>query len=73
MNRRSFFATVFIAPFIAKTIPWVHKPSKKEIQAVWQLQEAMNQMNNQIDASIFGIPYHQSNASTGTWMGFERK
>lgn len=25
-----------------------------------------------IDATLFGIPYHQTNASMGTWLGISR-
>lgn len=86
MNRRLFLTTLFVTPVVAAIkppIPWVHKPSSKEIQAIWQLQEAMNHYNNQVNEALFsnigippslmGIPYHQSDGTTGTWLGIERK
>ena len=86
MNRRLFLTTLFVAPVVAALkpeVPWIHKPNPTEIQAVWQLQEAMNYYNNQVNEAIFsnagippslmGIPYHHSDATTGTWLGLERK
>jgi len=35
-------------------------------------KEIMNQAFDASLLSLTGIPYHQSNASTGTWLGFER-
>jgi len=35
-------------------------------------KEAMNEYRREIDASIYGIPYHQNNASSGIWLGLSR-
>jgi len=35
-------------------------------------KEAMDEYRREIDRQLCGIPYHQSNYSTGVWLGFSR-
>jgi hypothetical protein len=59
MNRRIFLRALLAAPVAAICVPKI-VPS---VQA-WKPHKA------QLD--FMGVPYHQSNASTGTWMGITR-
>ena len=44
--------------------PWIYKPTQKQI-------DFFNTPPN-VPMSLYGIPYHQSNVDTGTWLGFDR-
>ena len=80
MNRRKFLGILCCLPVAAKVVkevPWLHKPSPVERHSIWQLQQLMNDhMNLQqqvLDSRLYGIPYHQTDASTGSWLGFSRE
>lgn len=62
MTRRELFKLILVSP-LAKLdvgVPWIHSPSITERLALNELL-------------LSGIPYHQSNASMGTWLGFSRE
>jgi hypothetical protein len=46
------------------------EPNKKTIFLPTDAQIAL--YNNYKYAALYGIPYHQSNASTGQWLGIPR-
>lgn len=66
ITRRNLFKILLITPFVDNVV--------KEIPLTrdWTIFSG-HVFDNEVDVSLFGIPYHQSNTSTGQWLGFERK
>lgn len=71
MNRRSFFHLLIasgIVPFIPKP-----KFAWNKINPLWNPHPKQIEFLNQtVPVSLYGIPYHCSNASSGQWLGFNR-
>lgn len=51
-----------------------YEESREEVIARMKklVDETMNEYRRQIDAHLYGIPYHENNASIGTWLGISR-
>ncbi len=74
MNRRAFVASLFIAPVAPRLAKLISPPQLTLAQQLaLQTKRALEIMRLQVDRAMFGIPYHQSNSTTGSWLGFTRK
>ena len=68
MDRRSFLGLLPLLPLALKVseVPvnnkFNYKPHPKQV-------EFYNQKDT---VSLYGVPYHEHNASTGTWLGLSR-
>jgi hypothetical protein len=60
MNRRSFIRQLFIGG-IGTSAAIEHMLSGSQIL-----------ISSDLPLSLYGVPYHQSNAHIGTWMGIQR-
>jgi len=75
MTRRELFKLILAAPFV--------KIVKKSLENPYMSQAYENRLEmlyggnaggGKTDSiSLYGIPYHESNATTGTWLGFSRE
>lgn len=64
MLRRNFLITLFVAPFIGK----VKLPDN-----IWTFKNGSSIVfEPTIPTSLCGIPYHESNAYIGEWLGITR-
>lgn len=63
INRRTFIMSLLGISIVPKSLPL-------------NVREIYNQMQSPLDNVvpewIYGIPYHQSNGPTGTWLGISR-
>lgn len=76
MERRTFLGllgTVVWGTFLLKNEPPPSAPSANLSLNRWNPHPKQVEFLNRPDASLFGVPYHHSNASTGQWLGFARR
>lgn len=67
MNRRNFLSLTILSPFIRMIKP------EDLFFDMNKLKGVIPNENLLWDCNLNGIPYHQSDGTTGTWLGFERK
>ena len=62
MNRRDFLRYLLATPIAAEF----------DIEKLLWVKEKTIFVSSVLPVSLYGIPYHQTNGSIGTWLGFER-
>ena len=73
VNRRQFLRLLSLGVVVStvdvEQLLWV--PGKKTIFIPSEAQSAF--ITRTAQSKLWGIPYHQSNASMGTWLGIQRE
>ena len=77
MTRRGFLSLLIVAPIAAGLQIKQNSYHRERELALARfrviMKEAMEHWHREIDKQLmYGIPYHHSDASTGTWLGLER-
>jgi len=75
MNRRTFLTLLSCLPLIFKSkttenpyIPSSYRPPKEILIPPGKYDDQIDSITN-----LYGVPYHESNGTSGTWLGFSRK
>lgn len=70
ITRRGFLYLLAVAPIVAAT----SKTKPIHIETIWKPHPAQLKFFNEseLPMHLYGVPYHQSNGSSGEWLGISR-
>lgn len=72
LTRRAFLGALTVTPFLGEIAQVITEVSPAAKSITVKAMRVPLQMKPG-GSFIYGIPYHQTDASTGQWLGIERK